>query len=244
MSYLNDADAWNAFWETHAQALVGNHDAITYRNHRLGRSVNDGVVTGKPNCYPYHQSPTQADWLTLVLNSNAGGSTIAAAIREKKIQLRCEPGRSILDGCGMTIARVAFRKRSATGDALIGLSMNRTQCRTGSDDYLVDPVLIPCGESSAAAEPMRGYLVGAYCTESELITLRRLSFPAGVRRGDLIAFPNTAGYLMHFLESRSHQFPLAKNLVYDASLADSRLDPIDQSATGAAPSDDDHSISD
>ena len=35
---------------------------------------------------------------------------------------------------------------------------------------------------------------------------------------------------MHFLESRSHQFPLAKNIVVeDATLSGSRLDPIDHS---------------
>ncbi len=43
--------------------------------------------------------------------------------------------------------------------------------------------------------------------------------------GDLIAFPNTAGYLMHILESASHQIPLARNLVLDG--ADAQLDAID-----------------
>ena len=105
--------------------------------------------------------------------------------------------------------------------------MNRTQCRTSSDDFLVDPILIP--SSSEPTDAMSGYLVGAYCTESELLTLRKLHFPEGVRRGDLIAFPNTAGYLMHFLESRSHQFPLAKNIVVDNTAAATawQLDPID-----------------
>lgn len=65
------------------------------------------------------------------------------------------------------------------------------------------------------AQAIEGYLVGAYCTESELISLRRFRFPKGVAVGDLLVFPNTAGYLMHFLESRSHQFPLAKNVVID-----------------------------
>lgn len=41
----------------------------------------------------------------------------------------------------MTVARIEFCKQSANGDWLIGLSMNRTQCRTGSDDLLVDPIL-------------------------------------------------------------------------------------------------------
>ncbi|MEM9645345.1 MAG: Y4yA family PLP-dependent enzyme, partial [Planctomycetota bacterium] len=72
-------------------------------------------------------------------------------------------------------------------------------------------------------------LVGAYCTEFELLSKRVFHFPKGVCRGDLVVFPNTAGYLMHFLESRSHQMPLAKNLVVGSgSPVFVSLDPIDQ----------------
>ena len=93
--------------------------------------------------------------------------------------------------------------------------MNRTQCRSTSDDFLVDPLLLrPAatrGEPRPA--PIEGYLVGAYCIERELLTWRRLRFPHGVAVGDIVVFPNTAGYLMHILESASHQIPLARNLV-------------------------------
>ena len=227
ISYLNEPEQWDAFWDSHRAALLGEHDEITYRNHALGRTVVGNEVVGKPNTYPYFQTPTREAWLASILNHEEDGQTVADQIRKAAVQLRCEPGRSLLDGCGMTVARVEFRKQNAGGDWLIGLSMNRTQCRTSSDDFLVDPILIP--SSSEPTDAMSGYLVGAYCTESELLTLRKLHFPDGVRRGDLIAFPNTAGYLMHFLESRSHQFPLAKNIVVDgeATAVDWQLDPID-----------------
>lgn len=228
MSYLDDANAWQQFWRDHEAALLHERKPITYRNHALGRTVAGDSVVGSPNCYPYWQSPTRADWLAEVLDHEFEGRSIADRIRASHLQLRCEPGRSILDGCGMTVAQVEFRKQSANGEWLIGLSMNRTQCRTGSDDFLVDPILIPCGAADKEPTAISGYLVGAYCTESELITLRRLHFPSGVHRGDLVAFPNTAGYLMHFLESRSHQFPLAKNLVHHSVSGEHwELDPID-----------------
>ena len=103
------------------------------------------------------------------------------------------------------------------------------QCRSGSDDFLVDPILIRPQASSAtiATGPIEGYLVGAYCIERELLTWRRLSFPRGVAVGDIVIFPNTAGYNMHLLESTSHQLPLARNLVLTPT--DSPyLDPIDR----------------
>ncbi|HBL42986.1 MAG TPA: diaminopimelate decarboxylase, partial [Planctomycetaceae bacterium] len=186
---------------------------------------------GKPKCYPYYQSPVQQDWLQDLLQADCEDTTIAKALCRRKLQLRCEPGRSVLDGCGLTAARVEFRKQRSDGSWFIGLSMNRTQCRTNSDDFLVDPLLIPVDKEKTVSETapaMEGYLVGAYCNESEFLSLRRLQFPQGVSIGDLVVFPNTAGYFMHFLESRSHQFPLARNVFFDPETEQVDLDPIDQ----------------
>ena len=66
------------------------------------------------------------------------------------------------------------------------------------------------------AGPIEAFLVGAYCVEAELILKRRIVFPHGVAVGDVIALPNTGGYLMHILESASHQIPLAANAVRTA----------------------------
>ena len=137
-----------------------------------------------------------------------------------------EPGRSLLDGCGLTAARVEFRKERADGTWLIGLAMNRTQMRSTSDDFMVDPLLVRPAGAGDPTGAIEAYLVGAYCIERELISWRRFAFPEGVAVGDIIAFPNTAGYLMHILESASHQIPLAKNLVVAGS--DVTLDPIDE----------------
>lgn len=190
----------------------------------------------------------QSAWLRSVLDagiesstpslpgkSAQGSTSIADAIRSRDLQLRCEPGRSLLDCCGMTIAKVEFRKRHRDGHWLIGLAMNHTQCRTSSDDFLVDPMLLKTGKltdeneglETADHREISGYLVGAYCTESELLCKRLLRFPNGVSNGDLIVFPNTAGYLMHFLESRSHQFPLAKNVTVTSGEGGFEIDPIE-----------------
>ena len=114
----------------------------------------------------------------------------------------------------MTIARVAFRKLDSDGNLLVGLAMNRTNCRTTAVDFSVDPALLTTG-LGARTQPAEGYFVGAYCTESEYITPRKFRFGEGVAVDDLVVFPNTAGYQMHFMESRSHQFNLPANLILD-----------------------------
>ena len=136
------------------------------------------------------------------------------------MRLYLEPGRSLVDGCGLTLAEVAFTKTRSDGVPLVGLTMNRIQCRTASDNFLIDPYLV---KRTPPSEEIEVFLVGAYCIEDELILRRKIRFPRGVAAGDLVAIPNTAGYFMHILESASHQIPLAKNVVWTAG----RLDDID-----------------
>ena len=126
---------------------------------------------GRANVYPYHQAPTRGSWLEEVLGAPielpGERETVAEALRARGLELRCEPGRSLLDGCGVTAARVEFRKQRADGRWLIGLAMNRTQCRSSSDDFMVDPLLVgpQAEEGIRAGERLDGYLVGAYCIE-------------------------------------------------------------------------------
>jgi len=137
------------------------------------------------------------------------------------LRLHLEPGRSLVDGCGLTLAEVAFTKTRSDGVPLVGLAMNRPQCRTTSDDFLIDPYLV---KRTPPSEEIEAFLVGAYCIEDEVILRRKIRFPAGVAPGDIVAIPNTAGYFMHILESASHQIPLAKNVVWP----DGELDAIDR----------------
>ncbi|MEM8865688.1 MAG: Y4yA family PLP-dependent enzyme [Planctomycetota bacterium] len=224
--YLPSAEEWRAFWEAHKAGLLGEVAPTTYQSHGLGLSCVDGQIIGVPNVYPYYQEPTGPDWLSDILQARTTRASIADELQSRDLTLRCEPGRALLDGAGFTVARVEFTKQRPDGDWYVGLSMNRTQCRTGSDDFLVDPIVLRPSRPGASQEARDGFLVGAYCTEAELLSLRRLRFPLGIARGDLVVFPNTAGYFMHFLESRSHQFPLARNLFVGGGDA-TTLDPID-----------------
>jgi diaminopimelate decarboxylase len=230
MSYVDDRAQWEAFQRALRAALRGEREPVTYRNHGLGLQVVDGRTVGRLATYPYHQEPTAAAWLAQILDAPDpdGSGSLADAFRDRDLTLRCEPGRSLLDGCGITIARVEHRKRHVDGTWSLGLAMNRTQCSTAKADHAVDPLLLPIdtpGEDRSA--PIEGFLTGASCTEGELLTWRRLRFPLGVARGDLVVLPNTAGYLMHFVESRSHQFPLATNVVVAPDLHRFDVDPID-----------------
>ncbi|TWT49573.1 Diaminopimelate decarboxylase [Rubripirellula amarantea] len=240
VGYLDQESQWDDFWIQHGDAMLDRRDAITHDNHKLGRHINGNRIEGVPNVYPCFKGPVGSLWLGELLDtpfenvdsSMSSRSSIGNEFIRLNLQLRCEPGRSLLDGCGVTLARVEFRKRREDR-WLIGLAMNHTQCRTTHDEHMVDPILIPSAmgttfrEASRCAsndeandQPIDGYLVGAYCTETDLIMLRCLHFPKGVRVGDIVMIPNTAGYWMHMMESPSHQMPLAKNLIWSTGALD------------------------
>lgn len=211
MSYLERPEQWREF----QQRL--HTPEFTWKNDPLA------------NVYPFFQRPTRGEWLSKLFDAPVPGfGRTSGEFRARKLRLHAEPGRSLLDGGGMILARVAFVKQRSDGVNLVGLEMNRTQCRTTSDDILLDPLLIPSAEGPREHLGLEAYLVGAYCIEDELIARRMMRFPQGVVPGDIIAIPNTAGYFMHILESASHQIPLAHNVVFDPGTATVRLDAIDE----------------
>ncbi len=211
MRYLEAPEQWHTFW---AELAEQESDHLTWRGDRLGQ--RDVDAPGAPGgIYPYWQEVVRGPWLGQVLTApgDAESASVAEMLTRRNLELRCEPGRSVLDGCGLTLAEVAFRKRTSDGVPLVGLHMNRTQLRSTSPDFLSDPIWLRPSHAGQPEEASTGFLVGSYCIEEELILRRRLRFPEGVARGDLAAFVNTAGYLMHILESASHQIPLAVNLI-------------------------------
>lgn len=226
MSYLDNGEQWHQFWAAVDRQPASSCE-VTWRGDRLGL-VDAGADRPSPSVYPYYQDVVRGEWLENIVTSPVAAptvhdghgsdrptpdTTIADALASRDIELRCEPGRSMLDGCGMTLARVMFRKHTSDGVPLVGLAMNRTQVRSTSVDFLVDPVLVRPTDAGEPNEPGSGFFVGAYCIEEELLARRRFVFPQGVAVGDIVAFPNTGGYLMHIVESASHQIPLAANIV-------------------------------
>jgi len=213
MNYLESKTEWLNFQNNLKEAILGNGEPITFKNNGLGFSLNNkSEVQGCLNTYPYYNEVHSADFLSQILSyRNKEGITVAELIARDQIQLRIEPGRSLLNQVGLTIAKVAHRKRDAKGNWLIGLEMNMSQLKSSSADYLLDPFII-YRSLSEEAEPAEVYFTGAYCLEQDVLLKRKLAFPRLPSRSDYVAFVNTAGYMMHFYETEAHLFELSQNL--------------------------------
>ncbi|WP_107068211.1 amino acid decarboxylase [Streptomyces sp. CT34] len=171
--------------------------------------------------YPYHSPAAGADALRTVLASTPEGGqrTLAARLKDTGTLLMMEPGRALLSGAGATVFRIQGVKerdgyRIVTVD---GTSLSLSE-QWFNSEYLPDPQLVtPSGRipGAAAGDVHPACVGGASCLESDMLTWRKVPLPARPRVGDLLVYPNTAGYQMDSNESPFHDLPLPPKVVLD-----------------------------
>ncbi|GAA5075740.1 alanine racemase [Nocardia iowensis] len=179
--------------------------------HRRDDWFHAGKQFGK--FYPYAQDPTGADMLDAILATTFEGGTLAKHLRDNDIQLFIEPGRALLIDAGFTVFPVLGYKHNADyGITTVhGLSMSVSEQWKGSE-FLPDPILVP-RKHDPAAGPIASCVGGASCMEYDVLTWRKVPLPQRPEYGDLLLYPNTAGYQMDKNESEFHQLPLPPKVV-------------------------------
>lgn len=151
---------------------------------------------------------------------------MADVLRDNEIELHLEPGRAAVDQAGLTLARVVS-VAVRDGDQHVVLEMDRSNLSSGERDFLVDPQLLPASHNLDQAAPVptapvplqsapfAAYLLGNLCLPDDLISRRLVPFSRAPRPGDLLAFPNSAGYFMDFTESETLLQRTAAKVVVD-----------------------------
>ena len=216
VNYLSSKSEWNTFWSELKKAVRGDRPPVTFGNNGLGYELINGELHGEPDVYPYYNENSKEKFLDDVLSyRNSEGETPAWLLRDRGIELRIEPGRSLLDQTGFTMARVIHRKKDSRGNWLVGLEMNRSQLNSSSADFLLDPVIIQANSDDREMKSTPVYFTGGYCLEHDIILKRKIVLPCLPEVGDIVCFPNTAGYMMHFYETRSHLFDFTTNLMLE-----------------------------
>lgn len=216
VNYLSSISEWDAFWSELKRAVRGERHPVTFGNNGLGYEIINGNLHGEPDVYPYYNEHSKEVFLDEVLSyQNEKRETAASLLRERGIEIRIEPGRSLLDQTGFTMAKVIHRKKDSQDNWLVGLEMNRSQLNSSSADFLLDSVFIPANKKSREMKPTAVFFTGGYCLEQDIILKRKIVLPCMPETGDIVCFPNTAGYMMHFYETRSHLYDFTTNLVIE-----------------------------
>ena len=130
------------------------------------------------------------------------------------IEIIIEPGRSLLNNCGISIYEIQYLKHLSNGDNLIVTNGN-INCLSEqwfNTDYLIEPLLY----KKAAIKNKKVILAsvaGNLCLEQDMITWRKIKFENTPEKGDLLIYYNTAGYQMDSNESNFHKIPLIEKIV-------------------------------
>lgn len=167
--------------------------------------------------YPYHQAPTGSSMLDAILERSVDGGSLASRLREHRIKLLLEPGRALLDGAGMSVFPVLGYKQNADYGitSVAGLSMSISE-QWKNSEFLLNPILLQ-RNPDRLQRPVYTMIGGSSCMEYDVLTWRKVPFATAPQFGDLIIYPNSAGYQMDKNESEFHQLPLPPKIVVEGS---------------------------
>nr|WP_083874618.1 alanine racemase [Nocardia paucivorans] len=160
--------------------------------------------------YPYHFPDPGSAMLTAILDH--GG--LADRLRRAGIGLAIEPGRALVDRAGSTVFRVQGVKiRHEHGQPYRLLTVDGSSLSLSEQwfdsEYLPDPLLWP----DRPGTPTPTVVGAATCLESDMLSWRRIPLPRPAEPGDLLIYPNTAGYQMDSNESMFHELPIPPKVV-------------------------------
>lgn len=212
--YAEDQQEWENYVESLKSSVIAGDESRTWNNSGLGFKNTNGVVTGAPMFMDHCPSVTKEQELDQWLNQRSplfGNSKFSEIIRDSLLELYIEPGRAMLDQCGITLGKVSFVKRSTWGETLVGLDMNRSNIHSMNLKQLCDPVIVPRRmRNTGNTEGV--YYIGNLCVSYDILQYNKTYPEIMPERGDIVAFSNTAPYMMDFVESESLMQPVAQKI--------------------------------
>ncbi|GGL44621.1 alanine racemase [Nocardia jinanensis] len=160
--------------------------------------------------YPYSFPEPGPAMLATILERD----DLAGRLRRTDTTVAVEPGRALLDRAGSTVFRVQGGKtRHEHGQPYRILTVDGSSLSLSEQwfdsEYLPDPVLWP----EEPGTPTATVVGAATCLESDMLSWRRIPLPRAAVPGDLLIYPNTAGYQMDSNESPFHELPLPPKVV-------------------------------
>lgn len=215
IQYAESKDEWLRYIETIKQSMRYNDRSLTWNDTGLGLRNENGVIKGNPlfiDQYKTHTGAADFDQVLSLPLPSFNNMTAAQILSDCLLELYIEPGRSLLDQMGITIARVNFNRKSNKGETLVCLDMNRSNMNAADLKYLLDPIIIRADNKPRKACPEGVYYVGNLCLSYDMITYNK-TFPDFLpEAGDLVVFVNTAAYSMDFIESETLYHKVAEKV--------------------------------
>ncbi|ONM49740.1 Y4yA family PLP-dependent enzyme [Nocardia donostiensis] len=227
--FTADADEFDRYVLALRAALTGRGEPMSWGNNTFGYQIDGAKVRGTPVFHKYANTVAAqrmlADLLAAPLEGH-GGRSVAQVAADNLLDIWVEPGKALVDHAGATVARVEFVKEAADGSVLVAVDLSRDSVTPADQEVMVDPLVLP-GERppSAAGAPVGVYFAGRLCLERDLITNHKVWLPWLPRPGDLVVFPNTAGYHMDLSAAGAAMHPLPEKVAVSTDGAAFRMCP-------------------
>lgn len=182
------------------RGLAGQGPPLTWGGATLGYRFENGAVRGTLTSGKYAGTGTGREFLHDLADSplpGQGGRTVAQVLGESMIELWTEPGKSLVDHAGLTLASVEFVKEGPDRSVLVNLDLSRDKICPADQEVMLDPVLIyRSRDPNPAIRPTGVFFAGNLCLERDMIFNHLTFVPQLPEPGDIVAFINTAGYQM------------------------------------------------
>ncbi len=130
VQYAETAQGWLDYNDALKDSVMGNIPSQTWNNSGLGYRDANGVLAGGPHFMNHYSPLVKGDQLSDLLSQRLTkfkNATIASIIGDSLLELYIEPGRGMLDQCGITLARVNFSKKSVWDENLTFADINQTK---------------------------------------------------------------------------------------------------------------------
>lgn len=222
INYIENEKIWNEGITKLKESILSSSNEL-WNDAKYGVNIQNGTLKGALNVYNYFDKIVKEDFLDEILSYkclNFENRQIGEILSDNMIKLMIEPGKSLLDNVGINISKVTFTKKSANGDILVGLDMNRSNLLIGDSEILVDPILISKKDEKTSNDLVKldevnegVYFIGNLCMENDILYKHKIKFDNLPKKDDLLIFINTAGYFMDFNESKSIMQNTARKIV-------------------------------
>jgi diaminopimelate decarboxylase len=212
--YLREESQWQDYTAALRDAVLGQRPALTWGDAGFGLRRQGATVAGALRTHAWGEQRTGAAVLAALLDepTDGDGRPLGTTIAESLCDLHVEPGRALAAPAGVTLARVLEVRAAAGGEPLVRVAMNRQDLSMEDMEVFFDPVLVPATRRVEERPPLAAYIVGNLCLEADFVSRHLVFFARGPRPGDLLAWPNTGGYLMDFSTSQALQQPSARRV--------------------------------
>lgn len=204
-------------------------DFIAWRNLQLKLQSDMFIDSAVPeNQYPFGAAVTGRHALRYIASQPRRArqdlqsiphnqDSVAQRARRHRIKLLAEPGRALCQSAGASFFPVLschFLPNAARAVTVVrGTSFSISE-QWFNSEYYPDPYLIRDGVVVNAGVATATAVAGSTCLDSDYLSKRMIQLPDRPRPGDLLVYPDTAGYQMDSNESPFHEYRLPQKYAF------------------------------